>query len=199
MSAVSEERPFLQTPLQELLDSVAAKTPAPGGGSVAAFAAAFGAGLVAMAARFSADWPEAAGAAAQAETLRARAAPLAQADAAAYSVALAVLREPGGADPEERDARIGDALSHAAEVPLQIAEVAADIAALAADVVERGNPNLRGDAAAAAVLAEAAARISANLVAINLTMQEEDERVARALMLADNATRSAKQAVRATA
>jgi formiminotetrahydrofolate cyclodeaminase len=124
---------------------------------------------------------------------------LAQEDAAAYSLALAVLREPGGAGPEERDARIGDALSHAAEVPLQIAEVAADIAALAADVVERGNPNLRGDAAAAAVLAEAAARISANLVAINLTMQEEDERVARALMLADNATRSAKQAVRATA
>jgi formiminotetrahydrofolate cyclodeaminase len=77
--------------------------------------------------------------------------------------------------------------------------VAADIAALAADVVERGNPNLRGDAAAGAVLAEAAARISANLVAINLTMQEEDERVARALALADNATRSAKRAVRATA
>src|SRR5262245_13041720 len=104
MSAVNEERPYLESPFQELLDRVAAKTPAPGGGSVAAFAAAFGAGLVAMAARFAADWPEAAGAAAQAETLRARAAPLAQADADAYSEALAVLREPGGADPEERDA-----------------------------------------------------------------------------------------------
>jgi len=199
MSAVTEERPYLETPLHELLDRVAEKTPAPGGGSAAGIVTAMAAGLVTMAARFSADWAEAPGAAAQAETLRARAAPLAQADADAYSDALAVLREPGGGDPEERDARIGDALSHAAEIPLQIAEVAADIAALAADVVERGNPNLRGDAAAGAVLAEAAARISANLVAINLTMQEEDERVARALALADNATRSAKRAVRATA
>jgi formiminotetrahydrofolate cyclodeaminase len=199
MSAVSEERPYLETPLGELLDLVAARSAAPGGGSAAAVAAALGAGLVAMAARFSEDWPEASGASAQAEALRRRAGPLAQSDANAYAQALAVLREPGGGDPETRDARIGDALAEAAEVPLQIAEVAADVAALAADVAERGNPNLRGDAAAAAVLAEAAARISANLVTINLTMREEDERVARALTLADNAARSAKRAVAATA
>ena len=83
--------------------------------------------------------------------------------------------------------------------PVGVAEVAADVAALAAEVAERGNPNLRGDAAAAAVLAEAAARIGANLVTINLTMREEDERVARVLSLADNAARSAKRAVAATA
>src|SRR5262245_25191544 len=199
MSGVNNERPYLETPLGELLDLVAAKTPAPGGGSAAALAAALAAGLVAMAARFSVDWSDASGAAAQAEALRGRAGPLAQSDAAAYAKALAVLREPGDGDPEARDARIGEALSEAAEVPLQIAEVAADVAALAAEVAERGNPNLRGDAAAAAVLAEAAARIGANLVTINLTMREEDERVARVLSLADNAARSAKRAVAATA
>jgi formiminotetrahydrofolate cyclodeaminase len=199
MSAVTEERPYLEIPLGELLDLVAAKSAAPGGGSAAAVAAALAAGLSAMAARFSVEWPEASGAAAQAEALRSRAGPLAQSDADAYARALAVLREPGEGDPEARDARIGEALSQAAEVPLEIAEVAADVAALAAEVAERCNPNLRGDAAAAAVLAEAAARISANLVTINLTMQEEDERVARALAFADAAARSAKRAVAATA
>ena len=34
-------------------------------------------------------------------------------------------------------------------MPLRIAEVAVDVAVLAAEVVEHGNPNLRGDAAAA--------------------------------------------------
>jgi formiminotetrahydrofolate cyclodeaminase len=196
---VSEARLYLDTPLAELLDMVAAKTAAPGGGSAAALGVAMGAGLVAMAARFSVDWDGAGGALAQAEALRARVAPLAQADAEAYAEALEVLRRPGDGDADERDRRIGDALSRAAEVPLQIAAVAADVAELAADVVELGNPNLRGDAAAAAILAEAGARIAANLVTINLTMHEEDERVARALALADAATRAAKRAVAATA
>jgi formiminotetrahydrofolate cyclodeaminase len=199
MTRISETRAYLETPLGELLDQVAAKTSAPGGGSAAAIGLALGAGLVAMAARFSTDWHGSGGATAQAEALRSRAAPLAEADAEAYAQALEVLRNPGAGDPEERDQRIGDALAAAADVPLEIAEVAADVAELAAEVVEHGNPNLRGDAAAAAVLAESAARIAANLVTINLTMREEDERVARALALADAAARSAKRAVAATA
>ena len=49
-----------------------------------------------------------------------------------------------------------------------------------------------------AVLAEAGARVAANLVVINLTMREEDERVHRALWLADAASRAAHRAVAAT-
>jgi formiminotetrahydrofolate cyclodeaminase len=152
-----------------------------------------------MAARFSGEhWAEADGVVAQAETLRARAAPLAQEDAHAYGEALDALRAPKGDDPERRDHAIGEALGRAADVPLRIAVVAADIAALAAETAERCNPNLRGDAAAAAVLAEAGARVAANLVVINLTVREEDERVRDALAHADAAARAARRAVAAT-
>ena len=190
---------YLDNTVAELLERVSARTPAPGGGSVAAIAVTLAAGLATMAARFSVEhWDGAAGAVAQGEALRKRAAPLADEDAVAYEQALEALRAPRSGDPETRDREIGDALARAADVPLRIAEVATDVAELAAEVAERGNENLRGDAAAAAVLAEAGARMAANLVVINLTMREEDERVQRALWLADAAARAAHRAVAAT-
>jgi formiminotetrahydrofolate cyclodeaminase len=190
---------YVESTVAELLDRISARTPAPGGGSVAALVVGMAASLATMAARFSVDhWDGAAGAAAQGDALRKRALPLAEEDAVAYERALEALRAPRSGDPEARDREIGDALAHAAEVPLRIAEIATDVAELAAEVAERGNENLRGDAAAAAVLAEAGARVAANLVVINLTMREEDERVHRALWLADAAARSAHRAVAAT-
>jgi formiminotetrahydrofolate cyclodeaminase len=189
---------YLNRNLEQLLGDIAARTPEPGGGSVAAIATAMAAGLAAMSARFSTDdWDEARGAIAQAESLRERSLPLAQADAEAYAEAIALLRRPKGDDPEERDRALGEALSRAAAVPLEIAGAAADVALLSAEIAERGNPNLRGDAAAAAILAEAAARMAANLVVINLSMTEEDERVARALSLADAAAKASRRAVAA--
>ena len=63
---------YTDMPFEELLDTIAAETPAPGGGSVAAFVTEMAASLAAMAARFAHDWEGAAGAVAQAETLRHR-------------------------------------------------------------------------------------------------------------------------------
>jgi methenyltetrahydrofolate cyclohydrolase len=177
---------FSDQTVRELCDTVAAETSAPGGGSVAAIAGGLAASLVAMAARFSTDeWEDAAGAVAQAEALRARLLPLADEDANAYENFLLARRMSREVEPELRDAAIGDALSRAADVPLAIAEAAHDVACLAAELAERGNPNLRGDAAAAALLAEAAVRATANLVEINLATHEEDERVRRARELVE--------------
>jgi methenyltetrahydrofolate cyclohydrolase len=142
-----------------LLERVAARTPAPGGGAVAAVTAASAAALVAMAARFS-DEP-----AGPAEKLRGRLEPLADADAAAYTAVLAAYRLPTE-DPTRRD-RIADALRVATEVPREIAAAAREVAALAEALVASGNRNLVGDARVASLLATAAANAATALVEIN--------------------------------
>jgi formiminotetrahydrofolate cyclodeaminase len=184
---------FSEQSISELCDTVAAETSAPGGGSVAAIAGALAASLVAMGARFSDQWEDAPGAVAQAEALRARLLPLADEDAHAYENFLLARKMSPDVEAEVRNAAIGDALSRAADVPLAIAAAAHDVASLAADLADRGNPNLRGDAATAALLAEAAVRATANLVEINLATREDDERIARARDLVESTRRISRR------
>jgi formiminotetrahydrofolate cyclodeaminase len=186
---------YTDMPFEELLDTIAAETPAPGGGSVAAFVTEMAASLAAMAARFAHDWDGAAGAVAQAETLRHRAAPLAAEDAVAYENVLTAMRMPEELESEVRNTLIGETLSRAADIPLLIAETAADVAELAAEIAVQGNPNLRGDAAAASLLAASAVRVAANLVEINLATVEGEDRIARARTLIAGADKAAKRAL----
>ena len=156
---------FLDQPVRGFLDQLAARTPTPGGGGAAAVTGAMAAGLVAMAARFSAkQLPGAGDLADQADKLRLMAAQLADMDARAYTAVLDVFRRHGDADQRR------EALLAAAMVPLEIAAIGARIAALAARVAEGGNPNLRGDAVTGAVLAAASARSAASLVDINVRL-----------------------------
>ena len=163
---------FLDEPVRDFLDQLAARTPAPGGGGAAAVTGAMAAGLVAMAARFSATrLPGAGELADQADDLRHRLARLAEEDAQAYAVVLKAFRGPGQAGPgERREAQRREALLGAAMVPLEIAEISARVAAMAVQVAETGNPNLRGDAVTGAVLAAASARSAASLVDINVRL-----------------------------
>ena len=185
---------FSSQSVSEFCDTVAAETSAPGGGSAAAITGALAASLTAMAARFSKEqWEDAAGAVAQAETLKARLLPLAEEDSRAYENVLLALRMSKEVEEELRDAAIGDALSRAADVPMAIAEASLDVATLACELSERGNPNLHGDAAAAAFLAEAAVRASANLVEINLATREGDERLERARELVEMVRRTSRR------
>ena len=186
---------YTDMPFEELLDTIAAETPAPGGGSVAAFVTEMAASLAAMAARFAHDWDGAAGAVAQAETLRHRAAPLAAEDAVAYENVLTAMRMPKDLESEVRNTLIGETLSRAADIPLLIAETANDVAELASEIALSGNPNLRGDATAAAILASSAARVAANLVVINLSTVEGEERIERARALVRSSERAAARAV----
>jgi len=173
---------YLDLPLGEFLDRVASDSPAPGGGSVAAIAVALAAGLAGMAARLStgqlSDAPELAD---QADASRRRVAPLARADAESYGRVLEAYREP-----EDRTSRVRDALSGAADVPLAVAEAGSEVAAIASRLVEQGNPNLKGDAMAAVLLASAGVRAAAKLVQINLSSANvDDDRLKRANSLAD--------------
>ena len=161
--------------MHDFLEAVPARTPAPGGGAVAAIALSLACGLTAMAARFAPeDWERRAEVVARAEELRAAAQPLADADAAAYAQYL-------------RDRTDPDAV---VAIPFELARIAAETAELAALVAAEGNPNLRGDAAAGADLAAAAATMAARLVAINAPA---DARAAAAGKLARTAAEHARR------
>ncbi|HEY7197324.1 MAG TPA: cyclodeaminase/cyclohydrolase family protein [Gaiellaceae bacterium] len=163
---------MLEKSLTRFLEEVAARTSAPGGGSVSAVAVGMAAALAAMAARFSDKrLDDAEDVAAQADAIRAEVLPLAQADADAYAAVLAAYRLPK--DDPGRDEAVASASEDAAEIPLRIAEQAAAVGAIAARLAEEGNPNLNGDAIAAALLASAAAQACANLVRINLDESAE--------------------------
>jgi formiminotetrahydrofolate cyclodeaminase len=185
---------FLDLTAAELLDVLGRPAP-PGGGSALAFTVAMAAAVVRMAAGASKEsWDAAAGVAAQADALRARAAPLAQLDADVYDQALAVRDGAATLPPEKRDWEIGKAFAAAAEPPLEIARVAADVAELAAEVAVSGDPRVRADAVAAATLAAASARAAVTLVEVNLTAVGGDARVAEAQQLARAAEAAAGRA-----
>jgi formiminotetrahydrofolate cyclodeaminase len=163
---------FSAMALPHFLDAVAAPTPAPGGGTVAALSVALAAALTAMAARLSQGHaPDADQVAAQCVGLRDRAVSLGDEDAVVYGEVIAAHRH--GRDD-------GDAMSAAADVPLAVAECGERVAHLAGALCERGNPALRGDARTAALLAAAGAEAAAVLVGINLAAHPDDGRVRRA-------------------
>lgn len=192
---------LLDLTVAEFLDAVAEQTPAPGGGGVAAVVTALAAALVAMAARFSeAKQPGVFTAAAQrADVLRVEVAALADADAAAYGGYLAAVRLPREPDPRARSVAIRFASDAAADVPLAIITAAAEVAELGAWLAREGNMRLRGDAAAAAVLAAGAAGSAARLVQENLSGTPQDPRLQTAADLTARAVLAAGQAAEAQA
>ena len=174
-----------------LLDLLAQPDSAPAAGSAAALVTAAAAALLAKVARSSGgDWDGAEAASAQAESLRARVLPLAQADAQAYAAAVERLADRGGSRSEQSDFRLGRALDDAAEVPLRIADAAADVTELAALVAAHGQADVQADAVVAAILAEACTRAAAHLVGVNLAVGAEHER-ARSARAATAAAASA--------
>src|SRR6266513_966300 len=172
---------LLDLRLRDFLDEIAGEGRTPGGGSVAALVTAMAAGLLAKVARGSVEtWPDAAGIAAQAESLRARAAPLAQADAEQYEAALLARGQSGEGQGVRQD--------------FAIAQAAGDVAQLALTVAQSGDAALWADAVTAALLAAAAAKAAAELVAVNLTASAGDRRVLEAAKVAEEAARAAEAA-----
>lgn len=162
---------------EPLLDRIAAATPTPGGGSAAAHATALAAALAQMVAGLTQENPRFASVAsamaqyrAQAAALRAQLEMLVETDASAFDGVRAARRLPK--DTPEASERRADALRaawlHAATVPLHTARCAVDVAHLAATLAEQGNPNAAGDAAVAALVAEAACRGLALNVRLNV-------------------------------
>ena len=153
--------------LAAYLDEVAAGTPAPGGGSVAAVVGALAAALGEMVANLTLDREKYAAAEATLGPARSRLSALrasllesAEADEAAYQIYRDASRLPRNSDGEKaaRTEAMQRALVAATDVPLGVARAAREIAEILEAVAREGNPHVRSDAALGALLAEAALR-----------------------------------------
>ncbi len=162
------------------LERLAAATPTPGGGSVAALAAALAASLARMVCGFTLGKPRFAAVGPQVAALANRLARASHAltvlldeDAAAYQELAAALKlDP--ADPA-RPKRVAAAARLAASVPLQTAALSRAVRTAAEELRHVGNPLLRSDAEAAAHLANAALAAAAANVRANLPLLEAAE------------------------
>jgi formiminotetrahydrofolate cyclodeaminase len=181
-----------------LLDALAASSPTPGAGPAVAWTCAVAAALVEMVSTIASGDDASARAAASARReraclLRLRALELAEADMTAYHAVLAARRQPAG---PERTRQFGDALAAAADPPLAIAELAAEVAQLAADAGEQARGGVRGEAATAAILADAAAAACPPMLHLNLASRQDDPRLARGDQLAEQAHQHRERATR---
>jgi glutamate formiminotransferase/formiminotetrahydrofolate cyclodeaminase len=141
--------------LSGFIDDVAAGTPAPGGGAVAALAGALAAALAEMVARLTigkkkyatveADMSAAAAASA---SLRRRLLDAVARDAAAYTAVLDAYKIDKS-DPQ-RDQAVQTAMREAADVPLEVMRLSLDAMRLSRKVADQGNANAVIDAAVAA-------------------------------------------------
>jgi len=164
---VSPAKDYLSLPLHELIADTAAKTPTPGGGSVAAVIGALGTALARMALAYTVDKPEHA---AEADRLKALAGELEQAggqfgqlmaeDIAAY--------QEYAAARKASDQQKQQALLRAVSVPMEIVVLAGAIVARLDEVKALVNPFLLSDLRAAAVLVSAAARAASTSARVNI-------------------------------
>ncbi len=163
-------------------DAVAAATPTPGGGSVAALVGALGAALTQMAAGLTVgrkrylDVSEEAGHILdEADSIRRQLAAAIAQDAAAFEAILAVVRNKELGEDAKSEA-LEAATVHAGGVPLMVARLARDAARLASRIAEVGNVNAATDAAVGAIMARAAVHGAGLNVKVNGTSLKDRER-----------------------
>jgi formiminotetrahydrofolate cyclodeaminase len=169
--------------LDEFAQQVAAPTPTPAGGSVAAVSAGLAAALVEMIGRIAqARRKEPSDGLTQlveqADQLRRRLLQLAEEDARAFEAVLEAKRSTAGGEAE-REVRIRRAWRHAGQVPADVVRLAREVAQLARRAAQDGPPSTLGDAVMAALLAAAVAAGSHVNLRLNLEAagRPEDMRV----------------------
>lgn len=168
---------YIDRPLKEYLDDLAAKKPAPGGGSAAALNASIGVSLMEMVANYTIGKgkdkvreEKVAGALVKIENLRARLKDLIDADVAVYSKLSKGMKEL-----KKDSAELEAIYREAADVPFEICKISSECLDICKDIAEYGNKNLITDTAIAAILLEGAFFSAKFNVYINLKYIKDTE------------------------
>ena len=175
--------------LTEFAEETASESPAPGGGSIAAYMGALGAALSTMVANLSAHkpgwddrWKEFSDYAERGHALMTKLLALADEDTAAFNKIMAVFSMPKST-PEEKAARaeaLETATLYATEVPLRTMEASYDVFDYAEAMAREGNPASVSDAAVGALAARAAvvgALLNVRINAAGLKNRENAEKL----------------------
>jgi methenyltetrahydrofolate cyclohydrolase len=164
-----------QHTITSFLDSLADRSPAPGGGATAALHLGQAAALIAMVARYSTGPRYAEHAAvidricSSADAIRQQALEFAEADMAAFTSVIEAYRLPKTPDgTPARTQAIAAALTDAARVPAEVLRSAHQVVELADELLPVANPTVISDVAAAAEAARAAATTARVNIEVNL-------------------------------
>jgi methenyltetrahydrofolate cyclohydrolase len=173
---------YINKTVREYLDDLAAKKPAPGGGSAAALSAAIGVSLMSMAANYTVGNPRYKANEARVADILVRVTQakgelesLVDADVEKYDKLSKGLKELAKGSTE-----LEKLYKEAAEAPLETCRIASDCLRLCRDLALMGNKNLITDTAIAAILLEGAFFSARYNVYINLKYIKDMDYVGRA-------------------
>ena len=192
--ADSVKTPLLDMSLGRFANETSSESPAPGGGSVAAYSATMGVALATMVANLSAHkrgwdarWEEFSDIAVQGLTLQNKLALLVDADTEAFNQIMEAFGMPKGS-PEQQKARaeaIQAATRHAIEVPMDVARTAMAAMQVAQAMAEKGNPNSITDAGVGAMALRTGVKGAILNARVNLNDLEDAEYKGRILAECD--------------
>ena len=156
---------LVQMTLKDFANETASESPAPGGGSIAAYSGAMGIALGTMVANLSAHkrgwddrWEEFSEWAAKGQDIKDRLLDLVDRDTAAFNEIMAAVKMPKNTDEEKslRRAAMIAATKQAIEIPLKVMETSFESYAILMAMAKDGNPNSASDAGVGALCTKAA-------------------------------------------
>jgi len=170
--------------IKNFLDTLASKSPTPGGGSVAALTGSMGAALLSMVGNLTIGKKkyihvedDIKRLLKRSEILRADFEELMERDTEAFNQFMAIMKLPKETEEqkEERRKKMQIALIEAANVPLEVARKSLEVLNICQEIANKGNKNVISDAGVGAILAEAAFDSAILNVKINLAMIQEEK------------------------
>lgn len=165
MLAEEDQRPLINLTLKDFADETASESPAPGGGSIAAYAGVLGVSLGTMVANLSSHkrgwddrWAEFGEWAAKGQQLKDELLWLVDEDTNSFNRIMDAFKLPKGSAEEKanRSQAVQDATKYAIEVPFRVMETTMKTFELLHAMAEIGNPNSVTDAGVGALCARSA-------------------------------------------
>lgn len=165
LAAEDKSKKLIDMTCKDFAEETASESPAPGGGSISAYAGALGAALGTMVANLSSHkagwddrWEEFSDVADKGQRLMSELLALVDEDTAAFNKIMDVFSMPKGTDEEKavRSKAMQEATLYATEVPLRTMKASLKVFDIVYAMATEGNPNSVSDAGVGALMARSA-------------------------------------------